>query len=49
MKKSWLEELDTPVIQLGAVTGAQPVRGHYRSRQINHKGTKAQSLKRGKK
>lgn len=33
MKKSWLEELDTPVIQLAAITSAKPVRGHGRVRR----------------
>jgi hypothetical protein len=27
-KKSWLEQMDTPVIEIKAVGSAEPVRGH---------------------
>lgn len=29
-KKSFLEQMDTPVIKISAVTSAEPVRGHSR-------------------
>lgn len=44
-KKSWLQQMETPVIKISAVSSAEPVRGH--SHFSKHRGQNPRARKSG--